>query len=119
MMGGQDLEDAARHLRKCAPNLCDLLARDSPARMGEPARRIEAQHRDLIVDEKITGQSERRDVATILRERREKALEQIVERDVVIAGHYQLGLRDLIEQMPRRHELTLARTLREIAADHD
>jgi len=65
----------------------------------------------------MTAEKERV-VAAIFAKRTETPCDQVVERDVVVAGHDQLRLRQQIEKRTRRPELPRERALREVPG-HD
>ena len=95
--------------------ICSSLMR--PPLKVERARGVDAEHRDLVVDER--GLEVGVDVALVVAERAEEALPDVVERHVVVAGHHQLRHRQPVEEGARLLELRGAGALREVARDGD
>ena len=83
---------------------------------GQRARSVDAEHGDLVVEVgrlEVVG-----DVAFIARQGLQEAAEHVVERDVMVAGHNDLGARQGVQIGSRRFELFALGALGQIARHH-
>ena len=95
----------------------DLLVRDATVDEGERARRVDAQHGHFGID--VQGVHVRGDVAAPAVQGQQEPAHGIVQGDVVISRHDDLGAGDSLEEAPGVQELTAPGALREIAAHGD
>ena len=116
---GMMRDDDPRHLRVQGAELLlhprDLFFINSTTLDRQRASSIDAEHRDFFVMIKrlqVFG-----DVAAILVERLKEPRPNIVERNVVIARHHELRLRQKIEKSSGLFELMGARALRQVTGD--
>src|SRR4051794_11701342 len=85
VMGDEDSRLALRHSGEAPLDQRHLIAVDAAALEGQRARRVDAEHGDMIALE--PGAEVARDVALVAPERCAEATRQIVEGNVVVAGH--------------------------------
>ena len=116
MVGHHDLGDAIVQLAKALSHAGELPGVDASALECRRARRVHPDDRDLVVDEGRLGLL--RDVAPVLGERLEEALEEVVERHVVVPRHDEQRSRERIEKAPRVAELRRFRALGQVAGNH-
>src|SRR5436190_17206837 len=116
-MGNDDLQHRLGERLEAALDRRHLLLVDAPVLERERARGVDADDRDLVVDERRLEVG--LDDATVLAERAEKALPDAVQRHVVIARNDDLRARQAIEKGACVLELALAGALREVARDDD
>jgi hypothetical protein len=117
MVGDDDLRHRLAERREAAPDRRHLLVVDAAVLERERARGVDADDRDLAVDE---GRLEVAvDDSTVLAQRAEEALPDAVERHVVVARDHQAGRREPGEEVARFLELRLLRALGQVARDDD
>jgi len=102
---------------ECRADLADLPPVHPAALVRQRARRVDAEHRDLVVHER--GREVVGDVAPVAGQRLREPRDQVDQRNIVIPGHHDLRLRQRIEKGARLLELRRAGPLREVAGDCD
>ncbi len=117
MVGDDDARVLLAHVGKARADLRHLLLVDAAILERQRARRVHAQHGDLVVGierRQVVG-----DIAPVARERLREAAEYIVERDVVVARHDDLGAGQGVEPGARGDELGALGALAQVARNDD
>ena len=117
VMGDDDLDDLVGQRRQRRAQTLQLLEVDAAVLDDERARGVDADDRELGVDEGRLQVGA--DVALVVGERPQHAREDVVERHVVVARHDDLRCRQAREEVARRGEQLAARALRQVAGDDD
>jgi hypothetical protein len=121
MVADHDPEDVFRQSRQPLLGAGDLCAGDLPLRpvgLRRPgAHRVEADHRDLVVEEGRFGVP--RDEPAVASERVEEAGEELEIGDVVIARHRDPGCGEPVEEGARLHVFLAPGPHGEVARCHD
>src|SRR5438067_4390576 len=107
MMGGHNFPRGLRRSCKGPADERHLVKGHASAAPGQTARSVQPENCELIVAVPIAGQCCRRDVVAVFFERRQKAMEQIVERNIVITRNDENGLINLFEEMACLRKLTV------------
>ena len=115
MMGDDHFRDFAFDPTETVTQPGDL-RRIKPTILGrQRTGGIEAGDRDFRIAEKRREIGAK--VATVFLQRPNEAGDEIVKRDVVVAGHHQQWEGHLVEKRPSREEFRRMRPLRQIAGD--
>jgi hypothetical protein len=112
-----DLEEVIGDAAEPIAQQRDLLVRDATVDKSQRARRVDTQHGHLGID--VQGVHVSGNVAAPSVQGQEEPAHGIVQGDVVVARHDDLGAGDSLEEAPGSQELPAPGPLGEIAAHGD
>ena len=116
MVGDNELGHPLVQRRHALVQPLHLLPVDAAVLEGERTRGVDAGDGDLVIG--VKRLQVRADELAVLGQRREEALEHVVERHVVVAGNHDLRLRQPVQELARRPEFVRLGALGQVAGNH-
>src|SRR5947209_15711886 len=115
MMGDQYFEDVGLERAEPLLDIPDLLLADTAPAEMKRAGGVNSENRDFLVHVERLGI--RADVLAIEFEADAKSPDDVAERQVVVSGHSEARLRQLMKEIVRGAELVARSVLNEVAGD--